>query len=199
MAIFKKIWGWLEPIGVSIIKANNAKYAPAIDIIYGAIKEKNYDVIPTEVANIVKAKIEEDAVEDTEEPVGGMVIPIDVTKWNGYDYLDNADWSFFNPKYFSITDIYAAPKTCTITNNNPRMISFDSKVFVRGKTGHFSVAIMKDNTVRLAGHGGNAHNVGLTKEDYIPNYKDIQAYFLVITNFEGNPRGALEVSQIKEI
>lgn len=125
--------------------------------------------------------------------------------------LESASDGFLRTKYFTKEDIVDAPVDMEIKTRDPRDIRCDVGFnFKEGDFGFFPVIIDSFNCLMHGGHGCKGgmpsngtmtRNTGLTGQsgkDYEIDLDTVKYYFLVRTNFEGNPRGILGRSQILE-
>lgn len=214
MSGFKFLYPIIETVGVMAIKAKNPSYSALIDGAVKDLKRQDFKAFGDKALGFSIAseeqklldKLEDQRVErekliaerDKSLEDELLIIPINVDDINEIQtrkLIEDADISNFNPKYFTREQLLAAVMNVRITNKDERFIAYECEGFIKGTHGHFSVAIMNDNTLRLAGHGGNAHNVGLTKTDYIPDILKVDYYILVWTMMEGRGKIVLGISQ----
>jgi hypothetical protein len=206
MSFWKKVLDW-SLIGVSFaIKKKNPAWSQIVDESVKAIKDKDYKLLSNKVSGFAIAAEEQKILDDLEDQRKKREIVLkdkDITvsevkqdESESKKLIKQSNAKHFSTKYFTKPQLLEAPINMEITNLDYRFIAYKCDGFIMGKHGHFSCAIMEDGSLMLAGHGGNAHNVGLTKTDYIKDTSKIKYYFLVWVYMEGNPRGVLGISNV---
>jgi len=117
------------------------------------------------------------------------------------DEISYANYSRLRTNYFTKENIINARISEHINeDSNPRDFMYSSPEFIR-HNGFFPVAILKNNNVIRGGHSGHLRSTGFKHEVahdiFLESiFNEIDYFFIVRTNHEGNPKGVHSRSNI---
>ena len=113
------------------------------------------------------------------------------------DELEGIDFTEMDTKYFTEKNIRSAPVDFMLPPNvSPRDITWHDNHFEKEKNGYFAIAIVDGKAIRC-GHAGHCRTTSV--KEYVNDIREVDAVFVVRTNFEGNPRGVLGRSNVVEV